>query len=301
MPLKQLGNFKLAETVSFQLASTAVNSKKIKLAFSSNIRQKFIMSQNNLAYLFLCLPIILSACATHKPSADNTTHKPDSVDKQSELYILPGLDHGLLQSPINILSFKEETTDKHEVTLHFQDKIEAVKNLGHTVQLDFSEGSSISFDGLTYTFKQIHFHTPSEHLIDGMTFPMEMHVVTDIPAKEENDLPRYLVIGFLFKMGQTNKFIDEFLNLIPQTKHAEKPLKPGTIKVRGIFTGTEQRDVENYYHYRGSLTTPPHTETVEWFVYKHILEASPEQIAILNVIQGDNARRIQGTFGRIID
>jgi carbonic anhydrase len=259
------------------------------------------MSQNNSAYLLLCLALLLSACATHKPSVDNITHKSDPIDKQNELYILPGLDHGLLQSPINILSFKEKTTNKHEVIVHFQDEIKAIKNLGHTVQLDFSEGSTIYYNGLNYAFKQIHFHTPSEHLVDGMTFPMEMHVVTNIPAKNENDLPRYLVIGILFKMGQANKFIDEFLNLIPQIEHAATPLKPGTVKLRGLFSGTDQRDTENFYHYRGSLTTPPHTETVEWFVFKHILEASPEQIETINIIQGDNARRIQGTFGRIID
>lgn len=259
------------------------------------------MSRTNLAYLFLCLLITLSACTSDKPSANNNfAHTPDP-DKQKELYILPGLEHGLLQSPINILSFKEKTTEAHEVTLHFQDEIEAVQNLGHTVQLDFSEGSTISYDGLTYTFKQIHFHTPSEHLIDGITFPMEMHVVTNVPAEDKDDFPRYLVVGFLFKMGKANKFIDDFLNLIPKTGDTATPLKSGTVKVRDVFTGTEQRDVENYYHYRGSLTTPPYTETVEWFVYKDIIEASPEQIATINVIQGDNARRIQGTFGRIID
>ena len=259
------------------------------------------MSRTSLTYLFLCLLITLSACTPDKPTANNNfAHAPDP-DKQKELYILPGLEHGLLQSPINSLSFKEKTTESHEVTLHFQDEIEAVQNLGHTVQLDFTEGSTISYDGLTYTFKQIHFHTPSEHLIDGITFPMEMHVVTNIPAEDKDDFPRYLVIGFLFKMGKANKFIDDFLNLIPKSEDTAIPLESGTVKVRDVFTGSEQRDVGNYYHYRGSLTTPPYTETVEWFVYKHIIEASPEQIAIINVIQGDNARRIQGTFGRIID
>ncbi len=46
-----------------------------------------------------------------------------------------------------------------------------MKNLNHTVQLDFSEGNNVTFNGLTYTFKQIHFYTLSEHLIDGMAFP----------------------------------------------------------------------------------------------------------------------------------
>lgn len=259
------------------------------------------MPQNNSVCLFICLSLLLSACAKHDQTVNNFAHKPDSIDKQSKLYILPGLDHGLLQSPINIYSFKEKTSNKHKVTFHFQDKIKAIENLGHTVQLDFEEGSTISHKGLTYVFKQMHFHTPSEHLIDGMTFPMEMHIVTSIPAKDKNDTPRYLVIGILFKMGQANKFIDDFVNLIPKTEHAIAPLKAGTVKLHDLFSNNAQRNVENFYHYRGSLTTPPHTESVEWFVFKHIMEASPEQIKTINAIEGDNARHIQGTFGRSID
>lgn len=260
------------------------------------------MFQNISVCLLLCLSLLLPACANNKQKADNLAHKSASIDKQSELYTLPGLDYGLIQSPINILSFKQKTTNEHEVTLNFQDEIKAIKNLGHTVQLDFSEGSTISYAGLTYSFKQLHFHTPSEHLIDGMTFPMEMHIVTNVPSKDENDSPRYLVIAILFKMGQVNnKFVAEFLNLIPQAEQTTTPLNPGTVKLRGAFSGAEQRDTKNYYHYRGSLTTPPYTETVEWFVFKYILEASPEQIEAINAIQGNNARRIQGVFGRSID
>jgi carbonic anhydrase len=53
-------------------------------------------------------------------------------------------------------SLFQKKTNKHKVTLHFQGKIKAIKNLGHTVQLDFIEGDTISYSGLTYTFKQIH-------------------------------------------------------------------------------------------------------------------------------------------------
>ena len=249
------------------------------------------MFHKKLTSLLLCLALILSACATHKSSSD----------ERNELYTLPGLDHGLLQSPINILSFKEKTTGHLEITVHFQDEIAAIQNLGHTVQLDFSEGSDISYNGLTYNFNQIHFHTPSEHLIDGVTYPMELHVVTSIPTKDKSDVPRYLVLAFLFKMGKANPFINEFINLIPRAGDATTSLTPGTVKLRGLFSGTEQRDPENFFHYRGSLTTPPHTETVQWFVFKHIIEASPEQIEALNLIEGDNTRHIQGTFDREVN
>jgi len=252
-------------------------------------------------YLLLSLSLSLTACANFKQTADNTSHKTDTIKESNGFYILPDLDHGLIQSPINIRSFKQEKTNTHEITFHFQDKIKAVENLGHTVQLDFAAGSTISYEGLKYDFKQMHFHTPSEHLIDGMTFPMEMHIVTSIPAKDKNHPPRYLVIGILFKEGQANKFIDEFLNLIPKTENSITPLKAGMVKLDDLFSSTELHDVGNFYHYQGSLTTPPYTETVQWFVFKPIVEASPEQVKIISTIEGNNARHIQGIFTRGID
>ena len=270
-----------------------------KLAFKQTYDKTFMPKTS--IYLLLSLSLFLSACANHKQATEIATDKQHSVDNQNENYILPGLDHGLLQSPINIYSFKERNTIKHKVTVHYQDKIKAISNLGHTVQLDFAEGSTITHNGLTYAFKQMHFHTPSEHLIDGMTFPMEMHIVNSIQGQNENDVTRYLVIAILFKMGQANKFIDEFLNLIPKNEHSTTLLKSGAVKLNDLFSGPEIKDVENFYNYLGSLTTPPYTESVEWFIFKPIIEASPEQIEIISVIEGNNARHIQGLFGRTID
>jgi len=261
-------------------------------------------------YLLLSLSLSLTACANYKQTADNTSHKTDSIKESNGFYILPDLDHGLIQSPINIRSFKQEKTNTHEITFHYQDKIKAVENLGNTVQLDFAAGSTISYEGLKYDFKQMHFHTPSEHLIDGMTFPMEMHIVTSIPAKNKNHPPRYLVIGILFKEGPSNKFIDEFLNLIPKTENSITPLKAGMVKLDDLFSSAEVDDAGdfyklhragNFYHYQGSLTTPPYTETVQWFVFKPINTASPEQIKTISTIEGNNARHIQGIFTRGID
>lgn len=212
--------------------------------------------------------MVVAGCAEYKV--------PIAIDKEQhsnqESYFIPGLDHGLIQSPINILSAEIKASKGHGITLHFQDKINAIKNLGYTVQLDFDKGSTVSSDGREYELKQMHFHTPSEHLIDGMTFPMELHIVNQVPPLNESDTPHYLVIAALFKMGKENKFISDFLSTTP-----------------------------SFYHYRGSLTTKPYTESVSWFVLKRIIEASPEQIRTINKIEGDNARHIQNKFGRTID
>ena len=159
----------------------------------------------------------------------------------------------------------------------------------------------MSYEEIKYDFKQMHFHTPSEHLVDGMTFPMEMHIVSTTPLKDKNTIPSYLVIGILFKEGKNNKFLDEFLNKIPKAEHTLAPVEIGAVKLDDLLDSKELNDVKNFYHYPGSLTTPPYTQTVQWFVFKYIMEASPEQIEAINAIEGNNARHIQGIFARSVD
>ena len=257
------------------------------------------MSRIFISLLFLCSSLLLTSCANQQ--IKDIIDISDSPHKEAGLYIQPELGHGHMQSPINIRSFKERTSNGHQITLNYKDEIKAVENLGHTVQLDFKAGSTVSYEGIKYNFKQMHFHTPSEHLVDGMTFPMEMHIVSTAPLKDKNSTPHYLVLGILFKEGQNNRFLDEFLNKIPKTEHTLAPLEIGAVKLDDLLYSKELNDVKNFYHYPGSLTTPPYTQTVQWFVFKHIMEASPEQIEAINAIEGNNARHIQGIFARSVD
>ena len=258
------------------------------------------MSKNTTSLLILLASLLLVSCANFK-QVENIVDDSGSPHSKTGLYILPELDHGHMQSPINIRSFKEKANNSHEITFNYKDEIKAVENLGHTVQLDFEAGSTVSYEGIKYNFKQMHFHTPSEHLVDGMTFPMEMHIVSTTKPKDKSITPRYLVLGILFKEGQNNKFLDEFLDKIPKDEHTLAPLEIGTVRLDDLLYSDKLHDIKNFYHYQGSLTTPPYTQTVQWFVFKHIMEASPQQIEAINAIEGNNARHIQGIFARSID
>ncbi|MDG2364552.1 MAG: hypothetical protein P8L84_02680 [Methylococcaceae bacterium] len=68
-------------------------------------------------------------------------------------YSLLSLDHGLIQSPINISSMENHDLGRHKVTLHFQDAIKKIENLEHTVQHDFEAEGMITSDGMRYEFK----------------------------------------------------------------------------------------------------------------------------------------------------
>jgi carbonic anhydrase len=225
---------------------------------------------------------------------------PDAEAKMQQGYALPGLKHGLSQSPININSEMAEGGDSHKIVMNFKDEINKVDNLGHTVQLDFKEGSSITADNETFDFIQCHFHTPSEHLIDGLTFPMEMHIVNTMADQPEDATTEYLVISTLFKEGKENKFISEFLNSIPKEEKSSADMKVGSVKLSDLFGNASEELLGQYYYYKGSLTTPPFTESVRWYVSKHIFEASAEQIEAINKIEGNNARHVQALYGRVV-
>ncbi|MDX2430509.1 MAG: carbonic anhydrase family protein, partial [Bacteroides sp.] len=96
------------------------------------------------------------------------------------------------------------------------------------------------------------------------------------------------------RMGKENKFISNFIDQIPKEEGGINEVDLNAL------TDSETSNVANllkelnsYYHYKGSLTTPPYTESVNWYVMKKIFEASPEQILRINSIEGNNARHIQ--------
>ena len=222
---------------------------------------------------------------------------PDAGSHVEQGYCLPRHNNGTAQSPINILSFEASNDEQKGIKLQFQAAIVEAENLGHTIQLDFKTGSTCTADGKTYTSKQFHFHTPSEHLIDGMTFPLEMHIVNISNDSGANSKPGYFVIGILFKMGKENKFINEFLKNIP-AEEGKDSIPIGTVNLSDLTSVILPKGKVSYFTYNGSLTTPPFSESVKWVVLKQIVEASPDQIMAIEKLEGNNARHIQATYDR---
>lgn len=202
-----------------------------------------------------------------------------------------GLTHGICQSPVNI-DTASAGTGNHSVAIHYQAKDERVANLGHTVQVSFGDGGNIEFDGKRYNFRQFHFHTPSEHWVDGTPYPLEMHLVHTL----ESDDQRYFVFSVLFENGSADPFLDAFLQAIPKSEGQTKSLGDGTVDVNTLFA-----DNPGYFQYRGSLTTPPYTETVQWAILKKHRTASQPQVEAIMNVEGNNARQLQPLYGRPVE
>ncbi len=197
---------------------------------------------------------------------------------------------GEFQSPINIVSI-DAVIDKDlkPLDIHYapNTKIKEVENNGHSIQYNFKEGDYINYKGDRFDLKQIHFHESSEHTINGIRYPLVIHMV------HTNAKGKYLVLAVMAKEGKASasfNFLENYL-----------PLEKGEIKTIDTFFNLNLNLPKNkeYYNYIGSLTTPPCTEGVNWFIFKEPITVSLEQIKTLrNLIPLNNFRNEQPLNGR---
>lgn len=253
-----------------------------------------------------CLALLICACGEIGNSVKENTaahgYTPGIEASRharltAQIYLSPEEGIGHRQSPINIISRKAKDSN-HNILLHYEDSKEVLKNLGHTVQLMYDEGSYIQMDQRRFDLKQLHFHTPAEHLVDGITYPMELHMVHVFHDNEKAEAtPEYLVVGVLFKEGAENPFLAEFIESIPEQEGQTVEFANQHINVNNLI----KDHFDGFYQYMGSLTTEPYTESVNWLVLKWVFEASPEQIEKLNKLEGNNARHIQALHDRTVE
>lgn len=248
-------------------------------------------------FTFSVILLLISSCKQL-----NTNEYGDHFNVDEELYSTATITDGKIQSPINILTTNMAEGNDHQIAIQCGEgiKVEAVVNTGHSVQLNFEPGNIIVFDGQRYDMIQAHFHTPSEHQVDGLTFPMEMHFVNKLLTESEQDSSAYLVIALLLKMGQPHPFIEKFIDYIPAEAN-QTAFESDAPAWQEEWLLDEVDQTLHYYFYQGSLTTPPYTETVNWLVSKKIFEASPEQIQYINDLEGNNARHVHALFNRTIE
>jgi len=185
---------------------------------------------------------------------------------------------GSAQSPINIIT-TELNADNDMKSIEFnysKSKIDIINN-EHTVQFNISGENTTIFSGKPYKLLQFHFHSLSEHTVDGEHFPFEVHFV------HKNTDTDYAVLGVMFKEGVENKLFAKYLQHFPKSKGEYK--SDDVIDLLSLLP-----DNKAYYHYSGSLTTPPCSEVVSWYILKTPLTVSKEQIEKFSKILNNNYR-----------
>ncbi len=261
----------------------------------------------SLAALLLALFVFTSCSkeqepATQKKAAETTeqkaakddcadvhwSHQPGEDGPENWKNLCDGFADcgGTVQSPIDIVTGKAVKGDKlAAIEFNYgKSKVDIINN-GHTVQFNVSGNNTVKLNGKEYKLLQFHYHALSEHTIDGKHFPIEVHFVHKY---SDND---FAVLGVMFTEGKANELFKKYLDHFPTTKGEYQ--SDEMIDLLSLFP-----ENKTYYYYDGSLTTPPCSEVVSWYVLKAPVSASKEQVKQFSSILNNNYRPIQPLNGR---
>lgn len=190
------------------------------------------------------------------------------------------------QSPIDINRDAKVLTN--HLKFNYQKSLPTIVDNGHTIQVNFPGGSQVAVNGKVYEFKQFHFHSPSEHTINGVSYPLEFHFV------HANAKGNLAVLGVMVERGQASDEFNKLITNLPEP--GEKESKP---EIKLNLTEFYPK-MKATYHYPGSLTTPPCSEGVNWNVFKNPIQMSEEQIQKFKDRYFRNNRPTQPLNHRII-
>ena len=197
----------------------------------------------------------------------------------------PTCGKGKSQSPLNIKGPFEKV--RYNVVPDYKPGPLKIINNGHTIQVNVTPGSKIRIDGKAFDLLQFHFHRPSEEHINGKPSAMVIHFV------HKNDAGELAVLGVLLQEGNENPGIKTLWSYAPPKEGPE--VAPDNVAFNP--TNLLPREME-FFHYDGSLTTPPCTEKVKFFILKSQVNISKEQVTQFPFKM--NARPIQALNDRKI-
>lgn len=227
-------------------------------------------------------------CATRGRAADAhwSYEGHGGPDKWSELDPANAVcSAGSQQSPIDI----GETVQSRlpPLKIGWGKSADTIVNNGHTIQVNFTEGSTLTTAAGSYKLVQFHFHRPSEHLIAGKSYPMEVHFVHANPSGG------LAVVGVLIAGGRANPVFNKIVTTMPEAEGPAVQADPA-INPNGLLPARR-----SYYRYEGSLTTPPCSETVDWHLLTdpiQVAEADISRFAKLYPMNARPARKVSRRF-----
>ena len=194
---------------------------------------------------------------------------------------------GQRQSPVDVA--KTEKADLPAIEFDYRPSPLRIIDNGHTILVTYASGSSIRVADTRYDLKQFHFHRPSESTIRGRSADMELHLV-------HADATGHLaVVGVMLDHGQENALVHELWKDIPHDKEREALIDGVSINAADLLPANR-----GYYTFEGSLTTPPCTEDVTWFLLKQPVQISADEVAAFAKLYPKDARPTQPLHGRVI-
>lgn len=198
--------------------------------------------------------------------------------------------NGKQQSPIDIRNAKP--ADLPVLRFEFKSGPLTIVNNGYTaVRVDYPRGNGnlMLVGHARYELTQFHFHHPSEEYIAGKAFDMVLHFMF---RGGDGELAG---VAVLMKEGRPNATVQELWKYMPKVAGKDQ-------EVPGVYVNPAAllpRDT-SYYTYMGSVTAPPCTEGVKWFVLKTPTEISRDQIDAFAKLYPHDVRPPQPVNGRVV-
>ena len=195
---------------------------------------------------------------------------------------------GKEQSPLDIRNAKRNKALK-PIEFHYIAGQATLENTGHTVKVTVAPGSYMIANGTRYDLVQFHFHHPSEETVKGKLSDMVVHLV------HKSADGKLAVIAIRLNEGAPNAVLASLWEHLP-TKVGATDKTSEEINAAGLLPADR-----SYWTYTGSLTTPPCTEGVQWFVFEQEKELSREQLRAFAALYKFNSRPLQNPHGRKIE
>jgi carbonic anhydrase len=193
---------------------------------------------------------------------------------------------GLSQSPVDLREL--DPSHLRAGIFHFGPTAIVLWNNGHTIEADYPSPAGYLVDGARFDLVQFHFHHPSEHAWRGRRYAMELHLVHRTPSGLVG------VVGVFLeeRPSPDNPHLAVLWQNLPATKGIRTYL-PVPFDAASLLPA-DRRGVR----YIGSLTTPPCTEGVRWWVLDQPVAISSDQVARFAALFPDNSRPLQPLNGR---
>lgn len=192
---------------------------------------------------------------------------------------------GRQQSPIHLIWSRPVTGSKLPSFNYKMSNLSLLDN-GHAIQINVASGNTAMLGGQKYELKSIHFRTSSEHSLSGNILPMEVQYL------HRNEQGQTAMVSFFAIEGQEHKMISALLPFLPNKKGQ-------SVELNKLFDPISLLPKKfHHYSYKGSLTTPPCTENVKWFVLNTPVSFSRDQILQFRQVYSVNNRPIQPLNGR---
>jgi len=197
---------------------------------------------------------------------------------------------GKLQSPIDIRDSAAAKGPLPAIAFDYKPSPLKIVDNGHTIQVDYAPGSFITVHSMRYELVQFHFHKPSEERINGKSADMVAHLV------HKNADGNLAVVAVLLNTGHANKLVETLWKNLPPEKERETAVEGVQVNAADLLPAKKA----GYYTFTGSLTTPPCSEGVTWFVLKTPTSISNSEVARFAQLYPMNARPTQPLNGREI-